>query len=86
MKREQAEAHAAIVTAVDSANLDSTQAVIRDFLTELARCPDCDGSGEVTVHREIRVHAVVDSYHNQGPLPASIPEGESIPMPDVRHV
>jgi len=52
MKRDMAERMAA--TAVDGVSVPAG-AVIREFLTQLARCPACDGSGTFTFPKDLEV-------------------------------
>lgn len=54
MKRDIAERLAA-TKICDDVTVEQTRAIIREFLTELARCPVCDSSGEFTYRRDVQV-------------------------------
>ena len=53
MKREIAERIAA--TMVEGVTVGQAREIIGSFLTEIARCPVCDGSGEITFARDVQI-------------------------------
>jgi hypothetical protein len=53
MKRDLAERIAA--TTVEGVTFDQAREIIGAFLTEIARCPVCDGSGEITFARDVQI-------------------------------
>lgn len=65
MEREIAERFAA--TTVEGLTLKNTRAVIQAFVTELARCATCDGSGVITFGRDVQIEGA-ENHHPAGDL------------------
>lgn len=64
MKREIAERLAA--TAVEGVTVKDAQTIIETFLTELASCPVCDGSGRTTFVHGVDIAAAEQSGKQLG--------------------
>jgi hypothetical protein len=61
MKRDIAERLAA--TAVDGVTVDQARTIIETFLTQIARCPVCDGSGRIVYGREMVIETRAGDFN-----------------------
>jgi hypothetical protein len=71
VKRDTAERLAA--TIVPGVSVEDAQAIIQEFLTQLARCPVCDGTGMFTFASDVKIdardptgHPLVDARVDKG--------------------
>lgn len=80
MNRDVAERIARTAVDVAELSLEHVHTIIATYLTEVARCPVCDGAGAITAGRDIHVHLA-----DRGGAAASestyVPAGTSMSCP-----
>lgn len=79
MNRDHAERIAA--TSVEALSVDSARTVIAKFVTELARCPVCDGSGRFTLVRDIELPFVDNLGRPVAEANRIVRAGAEVPCP-----